>query len=163
MTQAARTIKGLTIPIDGLVCYPTVMTAEWEKTADGIESHFQKKNYLAYFVFVNSLLEALSVGAWVVLLTSSVRREAPAPRWEDINFASMFANIQYVKSLAQICTDESIAVFSANPGNRSGALLDNCEAITLPNLDFPRGESSAKTLWKQSEVLIEAVGLSQTV
>lgn len=31
---------------------------------------------------------------------------------------SMFANILFAKSLAQICADESIAVFSANPGSK---------------------------------------------
>ncbi|KAJ5455751.1 uncharacterized protein N7458_004015 [Penicillium daleae] len=129
MCEAARTIKALGVPIDGVVCYPTVMAADWQKTADGIESHFQN-NYLAYFVLVNALLEIMERGSRVVLMTTSVRREAPAPKWEDINFAdgetyhsldgysqSMFANILFAKSLAQICAKESVAAFSANPGN----------------------------------------------
>lgn len=86
MREAVRTIKGLGVPIDGTVCYPTVMAADWQTTADGIESHFQN-NYLAYFVLVNSLLEVMLPGSRVVLMTTSVRRDAPAPRWEDINFA----------------------------------------------------------------------------
>jgi NAD(P)-dependent dehydrogenase (short-subunit alcohol dehydrogenase family) len=86
MREAARTIKALGVPIDGVVCYPTVMAADWQKTADGIESHFQN-NYLAYFVLVNALLEIMERGSRVVLMTTSVRREAPAPKWEDINFA----------------------------------------------------------------------------
>lgn len=86
MREAARTIKGLGVPIDGIVCYPTVMAADWEKTGDGIESQFQN-NYLASFVLVNSLLEVMLPGSRVVLMTTSVRREAPAPAWEDINFA----------------------------------------------------------------------------
>ncbi|KAJ5157629.1 uncharacterized protein N7482_008729 [Penicillium canariense] len=112
MSEAAQTVKDLAVPIDGIVCYPTVMAAAWQTTRDGIESHFQK-NYLAYFVLVND-----------------VRQEAPAPKWEDINFAngeryhcldaysqSMFANILFAKSLAQLCRDQSIAAFSANAGN----------------------------------------------
>ncbi|KAJ5355286.1 uncharacterized protein N7496_012498 [Penicillium cataractarum] len=251
MREAARTIKGLGVPIDGIVCYPTVMAADWEKTGDGIESHFQN-NYLAYFVLVNSLLEVMLPGSRVVLMTTSVRREAPAPGWEDINFAryevlnsgdedgsgltivqngeryhsldgysqSMFANILFAKSLAQICAEESVAAFSANPGNtktnvqtyvspediaswlqrkkeagedlpillqqapkslsqasatiirglldpmlaeQSGAFLDNCKVLTLPHLDFPMGQESAIALWKQSEVFIEAAGLTQVV
>lgn len=62
------------------------MAADWQKTADGIESHFQN-NYLAYFVLVNALLEIMERGSRVVLISTSVRREAPAPKWEDINFA----------------------------------------------------------------------------
>lgn len=86
MRAAARTIKALAVPIDGIVCYPTVMAAAWQTTVDGIESHFQN-NYLAYFVLVNALLEIMEPGSRVVLMTTSVRREAPAPGWEDINFA----------------------------------------------------------------------------
>lgn len=62
------------------------MAAKWQKTADGIESHFQN-NYLAYFVLVNALLEIMLPGSRVVLMTTSIRRDAPAPTWEDINFA----------------------------------------------------------------------------
>jgi NAD(P)-dependent dehydrogenase (short-subunit alcohol dehydrogenase family) len=91
MREAARTIKDLGVPIDGIVCYPTIMAADWQKTADGIESHFQN-NYLAYFVLVNALLEVMLPGSRVVLMTTSIRREAPAPRWEDINFAVSFWN-----------------------------------------------------------------------
>ncbi|GLI80510.1 serine/threonine-protein kinase env7 [Penicillium ochrochloron] len=232
MREAARTIKGLGVPIDGIVCYPTIMAADWQKTADGIESHFQN-NYLAYFVLVNALLEVMLPGSRVVLMTTSIRREAPAPRWEDINFAngeryhsldgysqSMFANILFAKSLAQICAEKGVVAFSANPGNtttnvqtylsaeevaswlqrkkeagedlpillqqapkslsqasatiirglldpmlaeQSGAFLDNCEVLTLPYLDFPNGEESATSLWKQSEVYVEAAGLTQVV
>lgn len=86
MREAARTIKGLGVPLDGIVCYPTIMAAKWQKTADGIESHFQN-NYLAYFVLVNALLEIMLPGSRVVLMTTSIRRDAPAPTWEDINFA----------------------------------------------------------------------------
>jgi NAD(P)-dependent dehydrogenase (short-subunit alcohol dehydrogenase family) len=86
MREAARTIKGQSVPIDGIVCYPIVMAADWQTTADGIESHFQN-NYLAYFVLVNALLEVMLPGSRVVLMTTSIRREAPAPRWENIGFA----------------------------------------------------------------------------
>lgn len=86
MCEAARTIKALAVPIDGIACYPTVMAEAWWTTAYGIESQFQN-NYLEYFVLVNALLEVMELGSRVVLITTRVRREAPAPRWEDINFA----------------------------------------------------------------------------
>ncbi|KAJ5664725.1 hypothetical protein N7462_011538 [Penicillium macrosclerotiorum] len=129
MREAANTIKALDVPIDGIICFQTVMAATWETTVNGIESHFQK-NYLGYFVLVNLLLETLSQGSRVVLMTTSIRREAAAPKWEDVNFStgetyhcldgyaqSMFANIQFAKSLASRCLDRSISSFSVNPGN----------------------------------------------
>lgn len=58
---------------------------------------------------------------------------------------SMFANIQYVKSLAQICTDESIAVFSANPGSQCHDLL----SLLFP----PRSSKLFKS--RPSEVQVE--------
>ena len=86
MAAAAKTIKALGVPIDGVVGFPTVMAASWEVTADGIESHFQR-NYLGYFVLVNQLLETMPAGARVILMTTSIRREAPAPKWADVNFS----------------------------------------------------------------------------
>ncbi|KAJ5818237.1 hypothetical protein N7474_003828 [Penicillium riverlandense] len=132
MHDAALTIKKLGVPIDGLIGFPTVMAVPYETTEDGIESHIQK-NYLVYFLLVNLLLDAMSPGSRVVLVTTSVRREAPAPEWEDVGFSggkhgetyhpldgyaqSMFANILFVKSLASKCVGRSIVAFSANPGN----------------------------------------------
>ncbi|KAJ5218249.1 uncharacterized protein N7498_000348 [Penicillium cinerascens] len=125
MREAADTIKELGVPIDGIVGFPTVTAAAWELTTDGIEGHFQR-NYLCYFVLVKTLLERMSARARVVMVTTSVRQEAPAPTWEDVSFSngetyhpldgyaqSMFANIIFAKSLAR----RSIAAFSANPGN----------------------------------------------
>lgn len=86
MRTAAKTIKALDVPIDGIVAFPSVMAAAWELTSDGIESHFQK-NYLSYFLLINELLESMSQGSRAVLLTTSVRREAPAPKWNDVNFS----------------------------------------------------------------------------
>lgn len=86
MHAAAKVIKDLAVPIDGVVGFPRVMAAGWEATADGIESHFQK-NYLSFFVLVNQLLGTMPAGSRVVLLTTSVRREVPAPKWTDVNFS----------------------------------------------------------------------------
>ncbi|CAL5867794.1 uncharacterized protein PFLUO_LOCUS2015 [Penicillium psychrofluorescens] len=132
MHDAALTIKKLDVPIDGIVGFPTVMAAPYGTTRDGIESHFQK-NYLVYFLLANLLLDAMSPDSRVVLVTTSVRREAPPPGWEDVGFSggkngetyhpldgyaqSMFANILFVKSLASQCVGRSIGAFSANPGN----------------------------------------------
>lgn len=86
MRKAADTIKQLDIPIDGIVGFPTVTAAPWELTSDGIESHFER-NYLCYFVLVNLLLEKMSVGSRVVMVTTSVRQDADAPMWRDVNFS----------------------------------------------------------------------------
>lgn len=83
---AATTIEKLAVPIDGIIGFPTVMAADWELTPDGIESHFQK-NYLCYFVLVNSLLQLMPPGSRVVLVTTSVHQGASAPKWEDVNFS----------------------------------------------------------------------------
>lgn len=84
--DAAETIKKLAVPIDGIIGFPTVMAVPWERTDDGIEAHFQR-NYLCYFLFVNLLLDSLAPGARVVLVSTSVRQEAPAPKWEDVGFS----------------------------------------------------------------------------
>lgn len=86
MKAAATTIKKLSVPIDGVIGFPTVMAEDWKLTSDGIESHFQK-NYLGYYVLVNSLLETMPAGSRVVLITTSVHQDAPAPKWEDVNFS----------------------------------------------------------------------------
>ena len=83
---AAKTIKDLSVQIDGILGIPTVVAGPWEMTEDGVESHFQR-NYLCFFVFVTHLLEALNPGARVVLMTTSVRQEASAPKWDDVNFS----------------------------------------------------------------------------
>lgn len=86
MREAADTIKELDVPIEGIVGFPIVTAAAWELTTDGIEGHFQR-NYLCYFVLVKALLERMSARARVVMVTTSVRQEAPAPMWEDVNFS----------------------------------------------------------------------------
>lgn len=37
---------------------------------------------------------------------------------------------------------------------RSGAYLDNCHILALPNIDFPAGEENGRALWTQSEQLV---------
>lgn len=84
--QAAETIKKLDVPIDGIVGYPSVLAADWERTADGIESHFQK-NYLSHFLLVNLLLGKMPETARVVMISSSIRPDAPAMKFDDPNFS----------------------------------------------------------------------------
>lgn len=101
MRAAAKTIKALDVPIDGIVAFPSVMAAAWELTPDGIESHFQK-NYLSYFLLINELLDSMSAGSRVVLLTTSVRREAPVPQWEDVNFSvSLVPCVADIEAIAE--------------------------------------------------------------
>jgi len=146
MRKAADTIKQLDIPIDGIVGFPTATAAPWELTSDGIESHFER-NYLCYFVLVNLLLEKMSVGSRVVMVTTSVRQDADAPMWRDVNFSvSPFISAYldtytfsffilqngdtyhpldgYAQSMfanivfAKALAHRSIAAFSANPGSK---------------------------------------------
>jgi NAD(P)-dependent dehydrogenase (short-subunit alcohol dehydrogenase family) len=74
------------VSIDGFVGFPTVMAVPWELTEDGNESHFQQ-NYLAYFLLIRLLLDCMSPASRVVLVTASLRTEAPAPTWKDVGFA----------------------------------------------------------------------------
>ncbi|BDD57832.1 hypothetical protein MPDQ_005429 [Monascus purpureus] len=224
--SAAETIRRLETPIDGIVVTPSLMAVPWKQTVDAMESHFQV-NYLAHFLLVNLLVPCMSPGGTVVMVSTSIRPETGAPGYEDINFSngrvydpldayaqSMFANIQFAKSLAKSCAGRSLTAFSINPGNirtnlltcvspdqvstwlrkkrdagqeqplllqqvpkslpqasatvlralldpilegQSGAFLDNCQVLALPNMDFPAGESSAKRLWELSEELVGEV------
>jgi hypothetical protein len=83
--KAAHTIKELGVSIDGFVGFPEVMAVPWELTEDGLESHFQR-NYLCYFLLLNLLCDIMKPGSRVVLVTSSLRNEAPAPSWDDLGF-----------------------------------------------------------------------------
>ncbi|CAI7590937.1 unnamed protein product [Penicillium bialowiezense] len=127
--EAGHTIKRMCIPIDGFIGFPDVMAVPWEQTNDGYEFHFQK-NYLCSFLLVNIILDKMAPGSRIVLVTSSMRMEAPAPTWADVGFSngedyhcldgyaqSMLAIILFVKSLSQLCETRSITAFSANPGN----------------------------------------------
>ncbi|CAG8926392.1 unnamed protein product [Penicillium salamii] len=124
--EAGHAIKKIGLPIDGFIGFPSVMAAPWETTTDGFESHFQK-NYLCYFLLVNIILDVMAPGSRIVLVTSSMRTEAPAPTWVDVGFSdyhcldgyaqSMQAVILFVKSLSKMCGGRSITAFSANPGN----------------------------------------------
>ncbi|CAG8908798.1 unnamed protein product [Penicillium egyptiacum] len=126
--KAAHTIKELGVSIDGFIGFPEVMAVPWELTEDGLESHFQR-NYLCYFLLLNLLCDIMKPGSRVVLVTSSLRTEAPAPSWDDLTFGngenyhpldgysqSMLAIILFIKSIAKKYSG-SVAAFSANPGN----------------------------------------------
>ncbi|KAJ5097611.1 Oxidoreductase short-chain dehydrogenase/reductase family [Penicillium angulare] len=125
--EAAKAIKALDVAIDGFIGFPSAMAAPWEITLDGIESHFQR-NYLCFFLLVTQLVGSFAPSSRVVSMTTSIRRDAPAPTWDDVNFSngekyhpldaytqSAFANILFAKSLAQAYP--SHAAFSANPGS----------------------------------------------
>ncbi|KAI2672449.1 hypothetical protein CBS147332_9297 [Penicillium roqueforti] len=126
--EAAHTIKKLGVSIDGFVGFPEVMAVPWSLTEDGLESHFQR-NYLCYFLLLNLLRDVMGPRSRAVLVTSSLRNEAPAPTWDDLGFEngenyhcldgysqSMLAIILFIKSFAKKHSG-SIAAFSANPGN----------------------------------------------
>lgn len=83
--EAAHAIKDLGISIDGFIGFPDVMAVPWELTEDGLESHFQK-NYLCYFLLLTLLCDVMGPRSRVVLVTSSLRNEAPAPSWDDLEF-----------------------------------------------------------------------------
>ena len=82
---AADIIRKLEIPIDGVVGFPMLMAAPWNTTPDGVEAHFQV-NYLANWVLVNRLVDALGEDGRVVMVSSSIRPDAMAYMFEDPNF-----------------------------------------------------------------------------
>lgn len=89
--DAANTIKKMGVSIDGFIGFPTVVAVPWELTEDGNESHFQR-NYLTYFLLIRLLLDCMSPVSRVVLVTTSLRKEAPAPTWKDVGFAVGFVS-----------------------------------------------------------------------
>ncbi|XHG02684.1 hypothetical protein AWENTII_006027 [Aspergillus wentii] len=84
--HAAQVIKELDAPIGGIIGFPALVAAPWELTSDGIESQFQV-NYLSHFLLVNLLSESMADDARVVMVSSSIRPEASAPKFDDINFS----------------------------------------------------------------------------
>jgi hypothetical protein len=89
--DAAHTIKSLGVSIDGFVGFPEVTAVPWELTEDGHESHFQR-NYLCHFLLLNMLCNLMSRGSNIVLVTTSIRTETPAPTWDDIAFSVGFVH-----------------------------------------------------------------------
>lgn len=121
--EAAHTIKTLGVSIDGFIGFPDVMAVPWELTADGVESHFQK-NYLCYFLLLNLLCDVMGHRSRVVLVTSSLRNEAPAPSWDDLEF-----EVSLMLFFLNICL---LVVYSD---------LDRMEKITTVSMDI-RGRCS---------------------
>ncbi|KAJ9387161.1 hypothetical protein DTO063F5_3256 [Paecilomyces variotii] len=208
---AAKVIRELDVPIDGIIASETITGLQYEKTDDGIECQFQI-NYLSHFLLTNTLLNAMPKrkGTRVVLVASSIRPDAPVPNFDDYNFSdgktyhpleayaqSKLANVLFAKSLAKKYKEQPSDLFSPELVNtwlqkkkdageeaplnlqqapkslpqgcgtvlralldptledKSGAFLDNCHVVPLPNLDFPAGEQSAKQLWELSEKLVD--------
>lgn len=83
---AAKSINSLDVPIDGIVGYPTVIAAKYATTRDGIESHLQF-NYLSHFLLVNLLLGKMPEGSRVVMVSSSIRPDSPAPSFDNPGFS----------------------------------------------------------------------------
>lgn len=130
---AAGTIKALAVPIDGLVGFPTVMAADWELTPDGIESHFQK-NYLVYFVLVKALMDMMPIGSRVILVTTSVRQEAHAPRWEDVNFSvSLFSLSSVSAEMLNHGSCRTVKPTIHSMDTRSRCLRTSCLSNLLPS------------------------------
>lgn len=84
--EAANTINDLDVPIDGIIGYPTVIAARYERTMDGVESHLQV-NYLSHFLLVNRLLGRMPEGSRVIMVSSSIRPDSPAPSFGDPGFS----------------------------------------------------------------------------
>ncbi|KAL1863255.1 hypothetical protein Plec18170_000087 [Paecilomyces lecythidis] len=222
---AAKILKELDVPIDGIIASESITGLQYEKTDDGIESQFQV-NYLSHFLLINILLDTMPKrkATRAVLVASSIRPDAAVPNFDNYNFSdgetyhpleayaqSKLANVLFAKSLAKSSSSDGIAAFSVNPGNiktnlqtylspelvrswlqrrkdageevplntqqapkslpqgcgtvlralldpsledKSGAFLDNCQVVSLPNLDSPAGEQCAKQLWELSERLV---------
>lgn len=132
MRVAANTIKNLTMSIDGILCFPTVMAADWELTPDGVESHFQK-NYLCDFLLVNSLLETMPAGSRVVLITTSVHQEAPTPKWEDVNFSVSLFRMVGTNIAEEYDVSRMVKPIIRSKRIRSQCLQMCCSSSPLPS------------------------------
>lgn len=82
---AADVIRKLEVTLDGIICFPTVIAGEWAVTGDGVERHFGV-NYLSHFVLVNRLRGVMPDDGRVVVVGSSIRPDAGAWGFEDVNF-----------------------------------------------------------------------------
>ncbi|GAD94115.1 oxidoreductase, short-chain dehydrogenase/reductase family, putative [Paecilomyces variotii No. 5] len=141
---AAKILKELGVPIDGIIASETITGLQYEKTDDGIESQFQV-NYLSHFLLINSLLDTMPKrkATRAVLVASSIRPDAAVPNFDDYNFSdgktyhpleayaqSKLANVLFAKSLAKSASSNGIAAFSVNPGN----IKTNLQTYLSPEL-----------------------------
>jgi len=82
---AADVIRKLEVTLDGIICFPTVIAGEWAVTGDGVE-RLCGVNYLGHFVLVNRLGGVMPDDGRVVVVGSSIRPDAGAWGFEDVNF-----------------------------------------------------------------------------
>lgn len=133
--EVAQSIIDLEVSIDGVICFPTLQATAWELTEDGVESQFQK-NYRSYFVLITLLLEKMNGGARVVLISTTIRREAPAPRWEDVNYSvSQVSASQYRK------INKKVSEMNAHAGQNGETYhsLDSYAQSMFANIMFAKG------------------------
>lgn len=85
---AAKILKELDVPIDGIIASESITGLQYEKTDDGIESQFQV-NYLSHFLLINILLDTMPKrkATRAVLVASSIRPDAAVPNFDNYNFS----------------------------------------------------------------------------
>jgi NAD(P)-dependent dehydrogenase (short-subunit alcohol dehydrogenase family) len=113
VAACAEQVKQLGRPIDILICNAGIMALPELNQKDGIELQFMT-NHVGHFLLVNKLLESLSPGARVVILSSGAHFAAPEAGIEFDNLSgerdyeglkfygqSKLSNILFAKELTR--------------------------------------------------------------
>lgn len=130
VVNCAATIRGLGIPLDGLVCNAGIMALPERELVHGVEKQFAV-NHLGHFVLINQLLETVEAAPQgrFVILSSMAHRGAPDEgiQFEDLAFDqdysawtayghSKLANALCSLELARRLSGTSTTANSVHPG-----------------------------------------------
>ena len=76
IVSCAETIRGMDVPIDGLICNAGIMALPEPRTTLGFDLQFLT-NHIGHFILVTELLDSLTSDARVVVVSSGAHKMAP--------------------------------------------------------------------------------------
>lgn len=89
VVNCAGTIRGMGIPLDGLICNAGIMALPERELVNGVEMQFAI-NHLGHFILINQLLETVMAAPQgrFVILSSRAHRRAPEDgiQFDDLGF-----------------------------------------------------------------------------
>lgn len=131
VVNCASEIRGLDIPLDGLICNAGIMALSERELVYGMEKQFVV-NHLGHFILINQLMETVKAAPQgrFVLLSSRAHRRAPEQgiQFDDLSFAnveydswtayghSKLANALCSRELARRLSGTSTTSNSVHPG-----------------------------------------------
>lgn len=131
VVNCAEMIRGMDIPLDGLICNAGIMALPELELVDGIERQFAV-NHLGHFILVNQLMATVMAapqGRFVILSSRAHRRAPPdGIQFDDLAFAnveyapwtayghSKLANALCARELARRLSGSSTTSNSVHPG-----------------------------------------------